>query len=82
MDSGPAPSGASRNDEEKVEHNQQSPPDGQITSDLRKSVSSPKIKNISLFQKCELGYNYAHPVPIRGACHDRHERGMGRGGRW
>jgi protein-tyrosine-phosphatase len=26
-------------------------PDGQINPDLRKSLSSPKIKNISLFQK-------------------------------
>jgi hypothetical protein len=23
-----------------------------------------------------------HPVPIRGAYHDRHERGTGSGGRW
>jgi len=30
-------------------------------------MSSPKIKNISLFQKCELGYINAHPVPLRGA---------------
>src|SRR5882757_9577175 len=46
-------------------------PDGQITSDLRKPVSSPKIKNISLLQKCEQCYIYRHPVPVRGACHDR-----------
>ena len=42
-------------------------PDGQITSDLRNALSSPKIKNISLFQKLETGYIYRHPVPLRGA---------------
>jgi hypothetical protein len=30
-------------------------------------VSSPKIKNISLLQKCEQGHIYRHPVPTRGA---------------
>jgi hypothetical protein len=30
-------------------------PDGQISSDLQNSLSSPKIKNISLFQKCKSG---------------------------
>ena len=30
-------------------------------------VSSPKIKNISLFQKSEQWYIYRHPVPLRGA---------------
>jgi hypothetical protein len=47
-------------------------------------VSSPKftkIENISLFQKCEMVYIHVHPVPARGAYHDRHERGAGSGGR-
>jgi hypothetical protein len=57
-------------------------PDGQITSDLRKVASSPKIKNISLYQNKKLDYTNCHPVPLRGAYHDRHERETGRGGRW
>ena len=40
---------------------------GQIISGLQNTVSSPKIKNISLFQKCETGHIYRHPVPTRGA---------------
>ena len=40
-------------------------------------VSSPKIKNISLFQKAKSGHIYRHPVPTRGAYHDRHDRGTG-----
>jgi hypothetical protein len=42
-------------------------PDGQISSDLQKDVSSPGIKNISLFQKCKWSYIHRHPVPTRGA---------------
>jgi len=30
-------------------------------------MSSPEIKNISLFPKCEQGHIYRHPVPTRGA---------------
>src|SRR5258708_8913156 len=44
-------------------------------------VSSPKIKNISLLQKCEQWHIDRHPVPVRGAYHDRHERAAGSGGR-
>jgi hypothetical protein len=50
-----------------------------------KIVSSQKlteIKNISLFSNSKQGYINAYPVPIRGAYHDRHERGTGSGGRW
>jgi hypothetical protein len=53
-------------------------PDGQITSDLRKSLSSPKfmrIKNISLFQKRETGYIYRHSVPLRVGVGRRHDEG-------
>ena len=50
-------------------------PDGQITSDLRKIMSSPEIKNISLFQKRELGYINAHPVPLRVGVGRRHDEG-------
>jgi hypothetical protein len=48
---------------------------------LEEIVSSHGIKNISLFQKRETGYMFGHPVPLRGAYHDRHERGTGCGGR-
>jgi hypothetical protein len=30
-------------------------------------MSSPKIKNISLYQKDKSGYIYRYPVPLRGA---------------
>jgi hypothetical protein len=30
-------------------------------------VSSPEIKNISLYPKGKSGHIYAHPVPLRGA---------------
>src|SRR5258705_5123971 len=30
-------------------------------------MSSPKIKNISLFQKSKSGHIFGHPVPLRGA---------------
>ena len=43
-------------------------------------MSSPKIKNISLLQKCKSAYMSAHPVPLRGAYHDRHDRWDG--SRW
>jgi hypothetical protein len=45
-------------------------------------VSSPKIKNISVFTNPDSLLHLIHPVPLRGACHDRHERGAGCGGRW
>jgi hypothetical protein len=41
------------------------------TSDLRKLVSSPRNKNISLYPNSEQGYIHIHPVPLRGALHDR-----------
>jgi hypothetical protein len=44
-------------------------------------MSRPRIKNISLLQKYKLRYISRHPVPARGAYHDRHERGAGSGGR-
>src|SRR5882724_10525363 len=34
-------------------------------------MSSPGIKNISLLQKCEIWHMIRHPVPLRGAYHDR-----------
>jgi hypothetical protein len=45
----------------------QSSPTGKSGSGFQKDVSSPKIKNISIFQKDEIGYIYRHPVPTRGA---------------
>ena len=45
-------------------------------------VSSPEIKNISLFTDGQITcYIFSHPVPLRGAFGHRHERGAGRGGR-
>ena len=41
-----------------------------------------RIENISVFQNQNRGYILTHPVPARGAYHDRHDRGAGRGGRW
>jgi hypothetical protein len=38
-----------------------------ISSDLRKIVSTPKIKNISLYQNCDSVLYDIHPVPLRGA---------------
>jgi hypothetical protein len=35
------------------------------------SLKFMKIKNISLFQKLKSWYIPAHPVPLRGAYHDR-----------
>ena len=42
-------------------------PSGKSGSGFQKGVSSPKIKNISLLQKGEIGYICRHPVPTRGA---------------
>ena len=44
-------------------------------------VSSPKIKNISLFQKCKSGLYSRHPVPTRGASAIVTNEGRGCGGR-
>ena len=38
-------------------------------------MSSLKIKNISLLQKCELGYICRHPVPPRVGVGRRHDEG-------
>jgi hypothetical protein len=46
------------------------------------SEKSARIENISVLQNQNRGYILAHPVPARGAYHDRHDRGAGRGGRW
>jgi hypothetical protein len=45
-------------------------------------MSSPKIKNISLFQKIKTGYIFAHPVPPEGRIMIARIVGTGRGGRW
>ncbi len=42
-----------------------------------------EIKNISLYPKATItATSHCHPVPARGAHHDRHDRGAGRDGRW
>jgi hypothetical protein len=40
-----------------------------------------QIKNISVLQNHKSPLDNTHPVPARGAYHDRHDRGTGRGGR-
>ena len=42
-------------------------------------MSSPEIKNISLFQKCKIRLYHCHPVPARGASASSRSRG---GMRW
>ena len=46
-------------------------------------VSSPKVKNISLFISVNQNYNFARLAPTRGAYHDRHDTwGAGCDGRF
>ena len=57
--------------------------DGQITFRFTEIVSSPEIKNISLYQKSNQRYIIAHPVPVReGRFAIVTSAGMGCGGRW
>ena len=51
--------------------------DGQITSDYRKYVSRPEMKNISLFRSANQWHIYRHPVPTQRGVGHRHERGTG-----
>ena len=53
----------------------------QITFRFSEIMSSPKIKNISLFQKRKSVHIYAHPVPLRGALAIVANVGRGCGGR-
>jgi hypothetical protein len=72
-----------RNDgEKKVEQNQQNCPTGKSFPIYGILVSIPRIKNISLYQKKKSDYIRRIPSRLRGAYHDRHERGTGSGGRW
>jgi hypothetical protein len=48
---------------------------------LLTGLSSPLCKNISLPWSVETGIEQIYPVPHRGAFRDRHERGVGCGGR-
>ena len=48
--------------------------DGQITSDFRKSASSPVCKNISLLASPKSISPICRPVPTRGALRERHQR--------
>jgi hypothetical protein len=45
-------------------------------------VSSPKIKNISLYPKEKSRYIFAYPVPPEGRIMIARIVGTGRGGRW
>ena len=45
-------------------------------------VSSPEIKNISLYPKANQGYMFGHPVPPEGRIMIVTIVGTGRGGRW
>jgi hypothetical protein len=51
-------------------------------SEIVSSEKINRIENISLLQKRKSRHIYRHPVPVRGAYHDRHERGTGCGGSW
>jgi hypothetical protein len=44
-------------------------------------VSSPFLKNISVFPKYKSGYMSSHPVPLRGALRNVTNAGRGCGGR-
>ena len=44
---------------------------------LSEFVSSPSRKNISVFRKRKTGYINSHPVPLRGALRNGHQRGAG-----
>src|SRR4029079_4113734 len=46
------------------------------------SEKSSQTENISVLRKPKSALHHTHPVPARGAYHDRHDRGAGRGGRW
>ena len=45
------------------------------------ALSSPSVKNISVFQKYNLRYMICHPVPLRGALRNVINAGRGCGGR-
>jgi hypothetical protein len=79
MDSGPAPSGASRNDE-KIERNQQDNPTGKSLLIFRNRVK-PRNKKYFAFAVGQIsGMNLPVSPDKRGA-RDRHERAVGCGGR-
>src|SRR5947207_6650600 len=56
---------------------QQSNPDGQIASDLQNTLSSPKIKNISLFQKGKSVADLFPSRPDKRGVGQRHNVGRG-----
>src|SRR4029079_12403456 len=56
-------------------------PAGQITFWYSEMMSSPLIKNISLYPKIECWHIYRHPVPTRGALAIVTNVGRGCGGR-
>src|SRR4029078_4825983 len=51
-------------------------------SEAESSEKSSQTENISVFRKPKSALHNTHPVPARGAYHDRRDRGAGRGGRW
>src|SRR4029078_2610589 len=51
-------------------------------SETVSSEKSSQTENISVLRKPKSALHNTHPVPARGAYHDRHDRGAGRGGRW
>src|SRR6266700_4937931 len=81
MDSGLAPSGAPRNDEEKKPSAINKLPDGQNISDYTKLMSSLEIKNISLFPKAKSGAYLSPSRPAERGVGHRRERWTGCGGR-
>jgi hypothetical protein len=65
----------------KLEHIQQNCPTGKSLLVCRNRVK-PQNKKYFAFTEFRLALYHIHPVSVRGACHDRHERGAGCGGRW
>jgi hypothetical protein len=75
MDSGPAPGGASRNDDEALTSFSGAPPDLPVVPICRRHFRLRRRANHRHFS--------AHPGPIRGAFRDRHKTlGRGCGGRF
>jgi hypothetical protein len=72
--------GASENEREKIEHNQQNCPTGKSLPIYRTRVKPQNKKYFAFPEERNRAY-HSHPVPVRGAYHDRHERGTGSGGR-
>jgi hypothetical protein len=64
------------------ENARQIDPTGKSILIYRKRGQAAESKIFRFSRRANQGHISCHPVPIRGAYHDRHDRGAGRGGRW